>query len=92
MKSLIPAVKVPVESEFKGHPVLTLPNPENPEEPGIQLGVKKLKAVIANLDAVKAFIAKHGAPKVTKVPNDKLAKLLGLLKSAGVSDEELAKL
>lgn len=46
------------ESEFKGNPMLVLKNDEEDKFP-FQFGVKKAKLVLENIEAVKAFVAKH---------------------------------
>lgn len=84
--SSIPAVSTPTESAFKGHPVLTLPNPEDPSQPGLQFGIKKLRAIMANESAVKAFIAKHYKPKAAKADDAKVSALVARLKAMGVDD------
>ncbi len=86
--STIPVVTVPTESSFKGHAVLTLPNPEAAKAPGLQFGVRKLALVLAHLDAVKAFVAKHSKPKA----ENQVAKLMALLKAKGLSEEDIAAL
>ena len=46
----------PVESEYKGNPVLTLnPNSRYP----FSFGVSKAKLILQYLDDIKAFVAKH---------------------------------
>ena len=86
--STIPVVSVPTESSFKGHPVLTLPNPDDAKAPGLQIGVRKLALVLVHLEAVKAFVAKHSKPKAEA----QVAKLMALLKAKGLTDAEIAAL
>lgn len=87
--STVPSVSVPTESSYKGHPVLTLPCPGDATKPGIQMGVKKLKAVLTHLEAVKAFVAKHDKPAASGV-DAKLAALTKLLEARGVSAAEIS--
>lgn len=49
----------PTESSYKGHPTLIMPDPDDPRQPGIAMGLTKLRAVINSAEEVKAFIAKH---------------------------------
>jgi len=84
--SNIPAVSAPTESTFKNYPVLTLPNPSDPSKPGVQLGTSKLRAVLAHLDAVRAFVAKHDKPKAPS----KLDAIVAALKAAGSTPETIA--
>jgi hypothetical protein len=86
-KSTIPAVSTPTESEFKGFPVLTLPCPGDASKPGVQLGVKKIAAVLANIEACRAFVAKHEKPKAS---SPKQSALAAALKAAGASEEMIA--
>jgi len=60
--SSIPAVSAPAEASFKGKPVITLPDPDDSAKPGIQFGVRKCRAFLANAEAVKAFVGKHHKP------------------------------
>lgn len=46
------------ESEFKGNAMIVLANDEEDKYP-FQFGVKKAKLVVENIDAIKAFVAKH---------------------------------
>jgi hypothetical protein len=46
------------ESEFKGNPMLVLKNDPNDKFP-FQFGLKKAKLVVAHLEDIKKFIAKH---------------------------------
>ena len=87
--STIPVVTVPTESTFKGHAVLTLPNPEDAKAPGLQFGVRKLALVLAYLEAVKAFVVKHSKPKAEA---SQVQKLMALLKAKGLSDADIAAL
>lgn len=80
--STVPAVSTPTESSFKGHPVLTLPNPGDPTKPGIQMGIKKLKAILSNLSAVEAFVKKHDKPAAPAGVN--LAAVVAALKAKGI--------
>lgn len=48
------------ESEYKGHPMLDM-YLDGKDKP-ISMGITKLKTVLANLEDVKAFIAKHTSP------------------------------
>lgn len=85
--SVIPAVTTPTEGSFQGHPTLTLPDPDDPKQPGVCLGVKKLRAVITNLDACQAFVDKHYKPKAVdpavKAAEEKVDKLTALLTKLG---------
>jgi len=94
--SNIPAVTVPVETKFNSYPVITLPHPDDVTQPGIQFGVKKLRAVLANLDAVRAFVAKHHvAAKPTAqaatAAIDAAAKMRAMLIGLGCTPEEIEK-
>jgi hypothetical protein len=51
------------ETEWKGHPMLEMTNVIDGKEIKISLGLTKLKAVVANIDAVKAFLSKHATAK-----------------------------
>lgn len=88
--SSIPAVSTPTEASFKGHPVLTLPNPEDPSQPGLQFGLKKLRAIMAHESAVKAFVAKHYKAKVPAKDVAKVNALASLLRKMGASEAEIA--
>ena len=68
------------ETEYKGHPLLVLPDPDAPEYP-VQLGVKKLRVVLAHIERVQAFVAKH-EPQVNE---DRVEKMMAL---AGISREQ----
>ncbi len=47
------------ESEYKGNPMIVIK--QNPEDKfPFQFGVKKAKLVIAHIEDIKKFIAKHG--------------------------------
>ena len=49
---------LPQESEYKGHPILTLnPNSKYP----FSFGLSKAKLIIEHLDLIKDFIQKHDA-------------------------------
>lgn len=74
-KSIIPAVTTPVEGDFKGHPVMTFPNPDDPKEPGIQMGIKKLRAILPHIALVQGFVDKHHKPKTKTVPVEKAKEL-----------------
>lgn len=87
--SSIPPVSTPTEGLYKNYPVLTLPNVNGAEKPGVQMGVAKLKAVLANLDAVRAFVAKHDKPKAAKLSPD-IAAVLETLKTSGATAEMMA--
>ena len=50
------------EGEFKGHPTLSFLRSED-DKWGITLGVKKIQAVLDNLEVCKEFVAKHTEPK-----------------------------
>jgi hypothetical protein len=52
------AVTTVCEGQYNGFPMLILPVAGKPNNP-IQLGVKKVAAVLAHLDAARAFVAKH---------------------------------
>jgi len=86
-KSLIPAVSAPTPGEFKGFAVLTLPNPGDPTKPGVQLGVKKIAAVLAHLDACRAFVDANTKAKPA-TPADAFAKALA---AQGLSADVIAK-
>ena len=89
--SLIPAVSVPTEGEFNKHPVLTLPNPDDPKQPGVQLGVKKIRAVLAYTNECDSFVAKHFKPKSVNGDATK-AKVKDVLANIGnLSKEEIEK-
>jgi hypothetical protein len=51
------------EDEYKGHPVLNFDGPFR----SFSLGLKKLRAVIACEDEVKAFLDKHAQTKASEV-------------------------
>lgn len=85
MSDTTKAVKVPTETTYKGHPLLVLPNPEDPSRPGIAFGVRKLKAVLAHKDAVEAFIKKVTAP----TPVAKVDALIERLKALGVPEDAI---
>lgn len=48
------------ESEFKGHPMLTMDDGAGHE---VSLGITKLRAVMTNIPDVQAFLAKHSTAK-----------------------------
>jgi len=81
------AVSVPTESSYEGHPTLVLPNPDDPTKPGICFGARKLRAVLAHLAEVKAFVAK--AQAAPKVPNGDVNAVIASLRSSGKSAEEI---
>jgi hypothetical protein len=95
--SRIPAVSVPTESSYNGSPTIVLPNPDDPSKPGKSMGVAKLRAVFANLDACRAFVAKHHKAKENpaaearvQAAETKSAKLTALLsKLGGLSKEQI---
>lgn len=88
MKSITtPAVSIPTESQYEGHPTLVLPNPEDPKKPGISFGARKLRAVVAFLPEVKAFVAKHQYQ--AKKPTLKVEDTIASLKASGKSAEEI---
>jgi hypothetical protein len=72
------AVSVPTESSYEGHPTLVLPNPDDPTKPGISFGARKLRAVLAHLAEVKAFVA-----------NGDVNAVIASLRSSGKSAEEI---
>lgn len=93
--SPIPAVSVPTPGAFNGHPVLTLPHPDDPAQPGLQFGVKKLRAVLAHVEACQAFVRENEAPTKPEPPKArpaeaKLAQLTNLIaKLSGLSQEQI---
>ena len=46
------------ESEFKGNPMIVIKSTPDDKFP-FQFGVKKAKLVLAHVEDIKAFIAKH---------------------------------
>lgn len=46
------------ESEFKGHPTLEL-RAKPDDKYGLTFGLPKAKLILDNLDAIRAFVAKH---------------------------------
>jgi len=46
------------ESEYKGNPMIVIKSQPDDKFP-FQFGVKKAKLVIAHIEDIKAFIAKH---------------------------------
>ena len=89
----IPAVSVPTETKFvdtRGvtHDLLAFPNPDDASKSAIQLGVRKIRAVLANLDAAKAFVAKYEKPKAKLSPD--ITSVLETLKASGATPEMLA--
>lgn len=96
--STIPPVTSPVEGSFNGHPVITLPDPDDVKNPGVQMGVKKLRAVLSNIEAVKEFITKNHKPKEDALKHklveqeSKNQALVAALKQLGVSPEQIAAL
>ena len=92
-KPHIPAVATPTPGTFNGHPVLTLPNPDDPAQPGLQFGVKKLRAMLAHLEACRAFVREHPQPAKSIPPRAaeaKLTQLTGLLaKLSGLSAQQI---
>ena len=46
---------------YKGHPILVLEG--NKDEREVRLGLTKCKAVLANTDTLKAFVAQYDRPK-----------------------------
>ena len=46
------------ESEYKGNPMIVIKNNAEDKFP-FQFGVKKAKLVLAHVEDIKAFVAKH---------------------------------
>lgn len=46
----------PMEGVFKDSPTLTIPTGDRY---GMTFGVRKAKAILANLDTIKKFVSKH---------------------------------
>lgn len=98
--SMIPAVSVPTEGMFNNFHVLTLPDPDDPKEPGVQMGVRKLRAILNHVPACQAFVAKHHKPKAAasgadpaalKAAEEKVARLTDTLRKAGMSEDDIKK-
>jgi CO dehydrogenase nickel-insertion accessory protein CooC1 len=49
------------ESEYQGKPVLVIKNDENDKYP-FSFGVGKAKKVLAAIEEIKSFVAKHDKP------------------------------
>lgn len=49
----------------EGHPFLMFPTAGKPKHP-VCMGVRKIKAVLTNLEAARAFVAKHDKPAAPK--------------------------
>ena len=47
------------ESEYKGNPMIVIKQGPEDKFP-FQFGVKKAKLVLAHIEDIKAFVAKHG--------------------------------
>lgn len=91
-KSYIPAVERPLEGSYEGHPTLTFPNPEDHKKPGVCLGVRKIQAVLQNLEEAKAFVAKHHKPEPQPAPINGIdrEKLNALAAKLGLSKAQIA--
>ena len=69
----------------RGIPFLLIPT-DQPKYP-LGMGVRKCKAVLANLEGIRAFVAKHDKPESGPVNMATLAAAVGRM-----TDEERAKL
>ena len=64
---------------YKGHPILVLGGDQNERE--VRLGLTKCKAVLANTDTIKLFVAQYDQPNKTMpatVPAEAAAQLAAL--------------
>ena len=74
-------VTEPTEGEYKGSPMLSIPT-DDPKWP-ITMGAKKWGFIVAHLDAIKGFVAKHNIVEDTEA---------AACAALGITKEQLAAL
>lgn len=69
-----PEVTTVQTENFKGHPLLVLPDPKNPRFP-LKLGMKKCQIVLAHIKDIEQFIKSNGKVSTPLTP-DEMAKAM----------------